>query len=334
LGDANSKVSTATQVPIANDPFFMEVDASLTHSLALDEEGKVYTWGSNINGDLGLGTSGNNVASPLQMSGLPPMRKIATGYFHSLGIAQNGRLWTWGSGWDGQLGVGAASTGYKPMATRLDQVIGIAAGTRHSVALKSDGTVWAWGLNTCGQVGNNTQGNNLALPTQVLANAQAVAAGFSCTYALMNDGTVMAWGLNDTGQLGNGTRVNQKIPTLVPGLTEVVKLAAYGNGAMALKADGSLWIWGGNGNGQLGDNGVVDSLVPIPVAGAMNLVPDVNIHLGPGGWHNLIALGNGDVYSWGANHSDQLGYSSPQNPHRQPVTAVPDGLGGIFNLLD
>jgi alpha-tubulin suppressor-like RCC1 family protein len=79
------------------------------------------------------------------------------GGFHSVGIMQDGTLWTRGRNDAGQLGNG----------TTLDRAIKVqigigsqwsatAAGLRHTLAVRSDGRLFAWGDNDLGQLGDGT----------------------------------------------------------------------------------------------------------------------------------------------------------------------------------
>ncbi len=107
----------------------VEISAGESHSMALGRDGFVYTWGDN--GDSQLGTGDNSdyntpvkVIAPDRdgdgysddLDGDPntvdylgddvPIAAISAGYWHCLAIDQQGRLYTWGMGWEGQLGLG------------------------------------------------------------------------------------------------------------------------------------------------------------------------------------------------------------------------------------
>lgn len=82
------------------------------HSMALDNNGNVYTWGDNQFGQLGNGTNDPcttpvRVINPqdpnLPLSGIVA---ISAGHWHSLAIDANGVIWTWGKGSAGRLGLG------------------------------------------------------------------------------------------------------------------------------------------------------------------------------------------------------------------------------------
>ena len=327
------------QAVIPGSPRVVEVVAGSSHTLALDENGDVYAWGSNQWGDLGIGGYGGSETSdaqlPYRVDGIPPVKSLAAGYYHNIGLTVDGGVWAWGSGWEGQLGVGWLSGGHLPVKVDIEGVVAIAAGCRHGIALKEDGTVWAWGRNDYGQIGNNDT-NNVCYPVKVegLSGIVMISAGNFYSVALKGDGTVWTWGDNQYGQLGidDENLPMSLVPVQIPGelLKDVVQIEGYYHGCMALTGDGELYIWGCGGNGQLGNNAWSNSPKPIRVVGTetLGLTPKEGIILGGGGWHNLLMAGNGDVYSWGCNHYGQLGYLTLWNTHRQPVTFMGLNLKG------
>jgi len=86
------------------------ISAGEAHSMALDVNGYVYTWGDNQHGQLGNGTTDQNLA-PVRVVGedgigdLEGIVAIAAGYWHSIAVDVNGTIWTWGKGSAGRLGL-------------------------------------------------------------------------------------------------------------------------------------------------------------------------------------------------------------------------------------
>lgn len=145
------------------------------------------------------------------------------------------------------------------------------AGTREMTSLHSmhrssgsevSGTPKAWGLNNRGQLGTGDRANsNVPLSALHLTDVVSVAAGDNFSLALRRDGTVWAWGDDDYGQLGrtapncgvpHATYACITVPRQVPGLTDVLAIAASGWTSLALRKDGTVWAWGNNGFGQMG----------------------------------------------------------------------------------
>jgi len=129
------------------------------HSVALTESGRVYAWGSCGHGQLGhiqhegpdaTDKFGNSCESlraasqrkvvPVPVAGLPFVTAIACGRYHTLALAQNGCVFSWGQGLSGQLGHGADKNVLHPrMVMGLEMVEVLACGSYHSAAVTQQG---------------------------------------------------------------------------------------------------------------------------------------------------------------------------------------------------
>ena len=298
------------------------------HSLALKSDGTVWAWGSNGYGQLGDGSAvdeGAYKSTPVQVknangTNLSGVTAISAGYNHSLALKSDGTVWAWGTNYKSQLGDGSESgTGNDkntPVQVKgldgsgnLTSVTAISAGWDYSFALKSDGTVWSWGFNTGGQLGAGsiTQRNT---PVQVSGGlkggAISIAAGSDHTIALKGDGTVWAWGSNGSGQLGigtSGTGTEKRTPVQVPGLSNVIAIAAGNDHSLALKSDGTVWAWGWNNSGQLGNVSTTSSNVPVQVRSISTATYLTGVSAIAAGGNHSLALVNGMVLEWGAVNS-------------------------------
>lgn len=277
------------------------VAAGSFHSLALDSDSTVWSWGLNNYGQLGLGTY-TTAYLPTPMLGITDIISIGGGYYHSLALQSDSTVWAWGFNQFGQLGDSTQIDKTAPVPVYgLSKFIAIAAGSFHSMALCSDSTVWAWGYNGFGQLGNNTTTSKM-YPVQVvgLSNVIAIAAGVEHSIALSNDGTLWTWGRNLYGQLGDSTNVNRTIP--IPVLSNVIGIAGGGLHTIALRNDGTVWTWGRNDKGQLGDGTFTDSNAPTQMLSISNIV-----HVAGGLKHSFAIKKNGTVWAWGFGGYGQLG---------------------------
>jgi len=267
------------------------------HSLALTSTGRVLTWGANIYGELGNGSTTNS-STPVAVS-LPSgtlVIAIAGGTLHSLALTSTGQVFAWGYNFDGELGNGTTTTtGCQCITTPVQVslpsgpvVTAIAAGGGHGLALTSTGQVLAWGRNNSGQLGNGTM-NNSSIPVQVSLPSgtavTAVAGGNSHSLALTATGQVLAWGINGYGQLGNGTLTTSTTPVAasVPSGTIVSAIAGGSIHSLALTSTGQVLAWGDNTSGQLGDGTNTSSSTPVMVSGLRTVVTAI----AAGAYHSL-----------------------------------------------
>ncbi len=141
------------------------------HWLALTSEGRIYAWGRNRDGQLGIGsTDSDRHKTPQEVpaSGVLSGRSvvaIAAGQAHSLVLTSDGRIATWGLNRYGELGVDAVGRYPVPLeisaggALSGETVVAIAAGLSFSQVLTSEGRCYMWGYNDSGQLGNTTTTN-------------------------------------------------------------------------------------------------------------------------------------------------------------------------------
>lgn len=254
----------------ASEPQRIAVGES--HSVALDAEGRVWTWGANTHGQLGREGS---PASPGVVTGLPPIVSVAAGAWHTLALAADGRVFAWGNNLLGQIGSGDEATAVMlpELVASLPEAVTIAAGLFGSAALDGTGRSWVWGMvQGLGAPANH----RVPLSVDGIADAVAIAAGVAHTLVLLPDGSLWAWGGNGQGEVGDGTRAATGAPVQVAGLTNAAGVAAGSFSSFALMEDGSVQAWG------LVSGAGLPQLVPAPITGLSDvraLAADTNSYV-------------------------------------------------------
>ena len=185
-------------------------------------------------------------------------------------------------------------------------------------ATAQDHRVKGWGANGSWQLGEGSSTADRRTPSTIPGltgtdlKALATGSGSGGTtgfgMALLDNGTVETWGYNAYGQLGDSTTTNRALPATVPGLSDVVAIAAGGFHSLALRSDGTVWAWGYNAQGQIGDGTTANRTTPIAVQGLDNVVA-----IAAGGYHSLALRGDGTVWAWGYNNVGQLGDATVTN---------------------
>ncbi|MBX3605946.1 MAG: hypothetical protein KF788_11760 [Piscinibacter sp.] len=261
----------------------------------------------------GSATSAEALLHVLPSIGQGPVR-VAGGADHSVALAADGRVFTWGSHTFGQTGQGAERTRRLPAAVPgLADVANLAVGDYHVLALHGDGHLSAWGSNQFGQLGVPDRLDSdfpIALPADPLSGrAVGAGPGRSALFGAFG-GTEASWawgaGYLGDGQLhGIGDLFSEGTPPSPPiALRGAAHIrAAFGQEhTLAVQPDGSVLAWGPNYEGELGlgDLGARTAPTPIPTLARIVAVA--------AGWSSSMALdADGQVFVWGLNASGQLG---------------------------
>ena len=305
---------------------YIGMAAGFYHTIALKQNGTVWAWGNNENGQIGDGTNENTVIA-LPVLDLTGIEELAAGDFFSIALKEDGTVWAWGQNDFGQLGDGTFEDRNQPVqVSGLTNVISIAAGRAHSVALRDDGSVWTWGVNRYGQLGDGTVLDSRT-PVRVsgLSDVEAIAAGGGWAMALKSDGRVWSWGQNDAGQLGDGFQTNRNTPVQISDISGIEAIAAGDYHGLALKPN-TVFAWGENKEGQLGNGTNTNSLTPVQVSGLTTATS-----VAAGSRHSLARLSDGSVRAWGWNKYGQLGHGEDgEDTGLSGIKSV--SAGGDFSL--
>jgi len=130
-----------------------------THVFALTNEGKLYGWGSNENGRLGVGPEVQDSTIPTEINLLHPVRQVHAGNRHSACVDEGGSVYTWGCGSNGRLGHGTTDDVYVPtkvvstVLTKHVRVVRAKCGVSHTCALDRKGQLYVWGCGNSGRLG-------------------------------------------------------------------------------------------------------------------------------------------------------------------------------------
>ncbi|KAK8062156.1 hypothetical protein PG997_014253 [Apiospora hydei] len=223
--------------------------AGANHVLAMDKDGKVFTWGAGGQFQLGRRTiarRGHHAEAGLKPEPCGRFTKkhyavdVSAGSYHSFYIDNNGQVWGWGlnnfsqTGLSDRAGVSEAMIERPTMVASLEdkKVKQVSAGVHHSIACTKDGKVLTWGRIDGHQTGlkkdfftednaifddddpTNGKPRILKEPT-VLPDLEAtfVAAGTDNNFSITSDGKVYSWGFSTNYQTGQGQIDDVEEPT-------------------------------------------------------------------------------------------------------------------------
>jgi len=211
---------------------WVQVSAGDDHVVALRANGTAWSWGYNLYGRLGDGTTVHKSSPVSVVGGFTDWVQVSAGGGNSGGLRSNGTIWTWGSNSEGQLGDNTTTSRSSPVSVvgGFTDWIQLSAGYTHSFGLRANGTAWSWGPNLSGRLGNDSGlGGGRSSPGSILGGFTdwvQLAATRSGGLGIRANGTAWAWGGNSYGQLGDGTIVDKSSPiSVIGGLADWVQLS-------------------------------------------------------------------------------------------------------------
>jgi alpha-tubulin suppressor-like RCC1 family protein len=169
-----------------------------------------------------------------------------------------GQLYTFGSGWCGQLGIDSADDKHVPRRAKPSKkFVGVAAGRFHTVACTETGELYTFGNGHYGQLGHGN-GNNCHFPRLVELDKKVV--GVSCgayhTLVYTVEGELYTFGAGKHGQLGHGNYADHYVPRLVEKMRgrKIAGLATGSTGMHSLVWTnvGQVFTFGAGDDGRLG----------------------------------------------------------------------------------
>ena len=366
------------------------------------EDNKLYSWGYNDNGELGIGNN-NNQTSPVQIPLNGNVKELIidnTAYSHlnAYIITEDNKLYGWGYNNNGELGIGNNNNQTIPVEISLNGNINeliIDRSLRY--ALMVDNSVHKWG----GSIGN-TPVAGTKLPNNIkqkekdyfiledntlwdyrnersigtikeineeyilMENGELYKLNldkiefpentsgvkslqiynydynyepepdpyYNSYYAVMNDGSLYAWGYNYNGLLGVGDDYRIYTPAKVDGITGNIKELIFNKYRVyALTEDGALYAWGSNRYGQLGI-GSENENETLKTPNKVNLPGNIKeLITASSVYDNLpvyALMEDGSLYAWGYNPHGELGVGDEVNRN---TPAKVDGItGNIIKL--
>lgn len=262
-----SKKQAVQELPKIFEPLaketIVDIAAGADHCLALNNHGRVFSWGNGQQYQLG-----RRVIERRKKNGLQPeplslknIKAIGSGSYHSFALSHTNDLYVWGLNNFQQCGLWENEEDRKtPSEVTVPTVIpglqdkgeikSVVAGEHHSYVLMENGDVYAFGRADSSQLGLPKEeidrialGDNdksafkraIGLPVKIpgLSNVEQISSGGNHGIVTTTDGTAYTWGFGESANLGNGSEEDEPVPIKLTGQKlegyKVLRVAAGGH---------------------------------------------------------------------------------------------------------
>ena len=202
----------------------MDVSSRSGHTLALDEYGRLWTWGGDHDkGELGVGTPVDIYTKwdtscyfkPILLkSSVRFLQVSVSSRANSVALDVNGNLWGWGDNSKGGVGDGTTENRFSPTQITSGKKFIFIEGCISSLALDEEGRIWHWG-NTMilfEAVGETYMDIDL-IPAPIMQEYRFRYVSMTTKYGMAFDkaGEIWMWGFNSEGLLNFGEATWQDI---------------------------------------------------------------------------------------------------------------------------
>ncbi|RMC06268.1 hypothetical protein DUI87_15699 [Hirundo rustica rustica] len=210
LGDTEERTTFHLVSFFTNQHKIKQLSAGSYTSAAVTEDGQLFVWGDNSEGQIGLASEAS-VSVPCEVDIGKPVSFVSCGYYHSALITGDGELYTFGEPVNGKLGLFPEQLKNnrvpQPVLGIMEKVNKVACGGEHTVVL-TETDVYTFGLGQYGQLGHGTFVFESSVPKPVKRlkrhKIRNIACGENHTAVIAENGLMFTFGDGRHGKLGFG----------------------------------------------------------------------------------------------------------------------------------
>ena len=310
LGRGNTTSPQTSPIQVGSDTNWANYSAGSFWTIAIKNNGEMWSWGTNSSGVSGQNTLTGNTLTPTRIGTGTNWSKVSGGSASTVALTTTNELWSWGQNSNGRSAILIDYPNLFFVEHNIGKIAKISQGnSSYFLALTTTGQLWGWGSNTVGQLGQG----NATVPTYsrpvrigTASNWTDISAGSGATFAINSLGELWTCGTNSSGITGLGTTTGNTVTlTRIGTDSNWLKVSGGGSHAHAIKTNGELWGWGVNTNGQLGrGNTTSPQTTPVRIGTASNWT-DVE----SSNSHTLVRNSNGEIFVAGNNNDGRTGLS-------------------------
>jgi alpha-tubulin suppressor-like RCC1 family protein len=265
LGDQqNRSVPTQLMRMVPRRQGYHEVKAKAIacgrqHTVLIDMQDNLWSFGYNLDGELGLGLTGGYKLIPTYIPNIKA-KAVSCGDRHTVIIDINNNVLSSGASY------ALGDRLNKNVLTRLQNNIvakSISCGGQHTMLIDMQDNVWSFGYNKYGQLGLDDV-EDRSTPTKLKdIKAKFISCGHQNSMIIDMNDNILTCGNNRNGQLGLGSQdLQNPILTQISQEIKGKSISCGGYHSMIVDINDNIWVFGGNNFGQLGLGDNQDRNIP------------------------------------------------------------------------
>ena len=299
------------------------LDCGGAHTICLDNEGNVYSFGLNYKGELGVSDTQGISKNPPHLVALPPIKQVSCGNEFTICVSEDGDVYSFGINEYGQIGLGDCESSKVPQKVlSLKEVDFCECGVNYTICKTFNDEIYVWGKNDFGQLGIGNFHSH-RIPFKCLDwpdDIVDIKCGMPHTLVLTSNQTVYSCGSNYSGQLGRNKNIkfssNLKV---IKNLFEIVRIECGASHSLCIDIYNNIYVFGYNYFGQLGLGDRNNRYKPIKHPSLSNII-DISC----GGNHTFVKTFSNEIYAFGNNTYEQLGIKTCEVYQLTPIRVFED----------
>ena len=280
------------------------------HTITLSNDGTLFSFGNNEQGQLGLGHN-KNVSLPTPIPNLPQISLVSCGGHFTVCVDCNGFMWSFGENNFGQLGTGNTTNFNVPQKILdIPPVLSVSCGFEYTLIITTDSNLWACGHNNFGQLCIESKRYQMKPQQTSFSNISKISTGSHHSLFQNNKGEIFSCGFNNYGQCGLGHFDSPQItPSLILNApSNIVHFICGYHQNLFLDSEGNVFSVGYNHYGSLGlghnkGENVLNKIPDIPLIKTISCV----------GTSSYLIDFEGNLWAFGLNNYWQLGHGDSTN---------------------
>ena len=335
-------------------PFFDEmgiatqhIAVGANHTCMISSEGELYCWGDNRSGQVAPSSVQTTIKDPARIAPERRFVSVSAGDTHTCAITIDGELLCWGTGSQGQLGLGLMEKANEPTRVSEFRFFRVDAGPTHTCAVSFDKRLFCWGDDSFGKLGNGAA-EGTGQPDEIAVESSDGAGNVRFEHVIVGEVATCAipafttggapselycWGrgelfenglVDPNNMMSFEPRTSPEVvswPSFGTASPDSLKSASLGSRHGCVLAADSLYCWGLGDYGQLGrgdfTSGSIDGnneiATPRPallldMAGEPGVLTTVKFRaVAAGELHTCALADNDSLACWGYAGNGRLG---------------------------